>query len=239
MHATDRMPDKRADPFSLMLCRQPGDKLLYVSASFGPDVWEAKNFGQVMYAVRTRNGGLYFKLLKRNGDLSIFEVRRHGFLNPAHGLYLKLLKRSVDQGRQHVRGAALCTRNPVPGAISLPQRQLAPSQCGIKAGVRSASHAMDANMKDTCCTAPQEEELSDAQKRFQMEKAGGNYGMGTKEMQVRHTAWHIAGPAATDIGARCPENLMRAEWCTAASHLHEENGSTAPTAGFTQQKSAT
>jgi hypothetical protein len=58
-----------------MLCRQPGDKLLYVSASFGPDVWEAKNFGQVMYAVRTRNGGLYFKLLKRNGDLSIFEVR--------------------------------------------------------------------------------------------------------------------------------------------------------------------
>jgi hypothetical protein len=54
---------------------QPGDKLLEVSASFGSDVWEAKNFGQVMYAVRTRNGGLYFKLLKRNGDLSIFEVR--------------------------------------------------------------------------------------------------------------------------------------------------------------------
>jgi hypothetical protein len=31
---------------------------------------------------------------------------------------------------------------------------------------------------------PQEKELSDAQKRFQMEKAGGNYGTGTKEMQV-------------------------------------------------------
>jgi hypothetical protein len=60
--------------YSLLV--QPGDKLLAVSASFGPDVWEAKNFGQVMYAVRTRNGGLYFKLLKRNGDLSIFEVRR-------------------------------------------------------------------------------------------------------------------------------------------------------------------
>lgn len=37
-------------------------------------MWEAKNFGQVMYAVRTRNGGLYFKLLKRDGDLGIFEV---------------------------------------------------------------------------------------------------------------------------------------------------------------------
>jgi tetratricopeptide (TPR) repeat protein len=83
---------------------EPGDKLLAVSASFGPDVWEAKNFGQVMYAVRTRNGGLYFKLLKRDGDLSIFE----------------------------------------------------------------------------------EQELSDAQKRFQMEKAGGNYGTGTKEMQERN-----------------------------------------------------
>ena len=32
-----------------------------------------------MYAVRTRNGGLYFKLLKRDGDLSIFEVRQYNF----------------------------------------------------------------------------------------------------------------------------------------------------------------
>lgn len=57
------------------MCIQPGDKLLAVSASFGEDVWEAKNFGQVMYAIRTRNGGLYLKLQKRNGDLTIFEVR--------------------------------------------------------------------------------------------------------------------------------------------------------------------
>jgi hypothetical protein len=41
----------------------------------------------------------------------------------------------------------------------------------------------------TCIVALQEEEVSEAQKRFQMEKAGGNYGMGTKEMQVALLDW--------------------------------------------------
>eukprot|EP01023_Acetabularia_acetabulum_P018232 TRINITY_DN1920_c0_g1_i1.p1 TRINITY_DN1920_c0_g1~~TRINITY_DN1920_c0_g1_i1.p1 ORF type:complete len:361 (-),score=69.46 TRINITY_DN1920_c0_g1_i1:182-1171(-) len=49
---------------------QVGDKLVSVSASFGSDVWDAKNFGQVMYAIRTRNGDVYLKLQKMNGDLS-------------------------------------------------------------------------------------------------------------------------------------------------------------------------
>ena len=35
---------------------QAGDKLVEVSASFGADVWQAQNFGQVMYAIKTRNG---------------------------------------------------------------------------------------------------------------------------------------------------------------------------------------
>lgn len=47
-----------------------------VSASFGDDVWEARNFGQVIYAIRTRNGGVYLKIQKMFGDLSALEVRR-------------------------------------------------------------------------------------------------------------------------------------------------------------------
>ena len=53
---------------------QVGDKILLVSASFGEDVWEAGKFGQCMYAIKTRNGDLYFKFLKKYGDLSSFEV---------------------------------------------------------------------------------------------------------------------------------------------------------------------
>jgi len=52
---------------------QPGDKLLEVSQSFGSETWEALNYGQVMYAIRTRNGDVYLKLLSRGGDMSVFE----------------------------------------------------------------------------------------------------------------------------------------------------------------------
>ena len=44
---------------------QPGDKVVRISASFGSDIWEAKNFGQVMYAIRTRNGDVYLELESR------------------------------------------------------------------------------------------------------------------------------------------------------------------------------
>ena len=50
-----------------------GDRIVEVSASFGSEVWKAENYGQVAYAIRTRSGDLYFKMLKRNGDLSCFE----------------------------------------------------------------------------------------------------------------------------------------------------------------------
>jgi tetratricopeptide (TPR) repeat protein len=37
-------------------------------------VWEAENYGQVMYAVKTRTGGVYMELQKRGGDMSCFEA---------------------------------------------------------------------------------------------------------------------------------------------------------------------
>ena len=52
---------------------QPGDKVLFVSASFGPEVWEALNYGQVMYAMRTRAGEIYLKMEARGGDMTPLE----------------------------------------------------------------------------------------------------------------------------------------------------------------------
>ena len=47
---------------------QVGDKIAQVSASFGTDIWEAQNFGQVMYAIKTRNGDVYLKMKRNYGD---------------------------------------------------------------------------------------------------------------------------------------------------------------------------
>lgn len=44
-----------------------------VSATFGTDVWDAKNFGQIIYAIRTRNGKVYLKLKRMFGDLSALQ----------------------------------------------------------------------------------------------------------------------------------------------------------------------
>ena len=49
---------------------QPGDKILFVSASFGPEMWEALNYGQVMYAMRTRAGEIFLQMEARGGDMS-------------------------------------------------------------------------------------------------------------------------------------------------------------------------
>lgn len=51
----------------------PGDKILRCSASFGDDIWDAENYGQVMYAVKQRNGAVYLEMEARGGDLAIFE----------------------------------------------------------------------------------------------------------------------------------------------------------------------
>ena len=82
----------------------PGDRVVKVSASFGSDVWEALNFGQVIYAIKTRNGDVYLQLKRNFGDMSALE----------------------------------------------------------------------------------EEKLSESEKMFKAERSGGNYGLGTKEIQERN-----------------------------------------------------
>ncbi|KAI7844917.1 hypothetical protein COHA_001565 [Chlorella ohadii] len=52
---------------------EAGDKVVKVSASFGDDVWEALNFGQVIYAIKTRNGQVYLRLKRNFGDMSALE----------------------------------------------------------------------------------------------------------------------------------------------------------------------
>ncbi|KAG2495631.1 hypothetical protein HYH03_006231 [Edaphochlamys debaryana] len=52
---------------------QPGDKIVEISASFGAEVWKAENFGQIMYAIRTRSGTVFMKLKKNYGDMSVLE----------------------------------------------------------------------------------------------------------------------------------------------------------------------
>lgn len=54
---------------------QPGDKVVKISASFGTDVWDAQNYGQIMYAIRTRSGTVYMQLKCNGGDMSALQVR--------------------------------------------------------------------------------------------------------------------------------------------------------------------
>lgn len=53
---------------------QVGDKLLEVSATFGDEKWPAENYGQTMYAIRTRIGPVYLKILSRGGNTDVFEA---------------------------------------------------------------------------------------------------------------------------------------------------------------------
>ncbi|KAL4426075.1 hypothetical protein ABPG77_007871 [Micractinium sp. CCAP 211/92] len=52
---------------------EAGDKVVKVSASFGGDIWEALNFGQVIYAIKTRNGDVYMRLKRNFGDMSALQ----------------------------------------------------------------------------------------------------------------------------------------------------------------------
>ncbi|GFH24842.1 uncharacterized protein HaLaN_22708 [Haematococcus lacustris] len=52
---------------------QPGDKITQISASFGEDVWDAQNYGQIMYAIRTRSGSVYMKIKRNFGDMTALE----------------------------------------------------------------------------------------------------------------------------------------------------------------------
>jgi tetratricopeptide (TPR) repeat protein len=60
-------PEPEYDAFEI------GDKIVQVSASFGDEIWDADQYGQVVYAIKNRNGDIYLKMRKMNGDLSAFE----------------------------------------------------------------------------------------------------------------------------------------------------------------------
>lgn len=51
-----------------------GDKVVNISASFGEEVWEAENYGQTMFAMKTRSGTVYMRFRKCNGDLTPIET---------------------------------------------------------------------------------------------------------------------------------------------------------------------
>jgi tetratricopeptide (TPR) repeat protein len=85
-----------------------GDKVLFVSASFGPEVWEALNYGQVMYAIRTRSGGVYLKMEARGGDMTPLEEavdRSQAQVESAGGNY-GIGTRELQQ-TQYLEGKAL------------------------------------------------------------------------------------------------------------------------------------
>ncbi len=39
-------------------------------------MWDALNYGQVVYAIKTRSGQVYLKLKKMGGDMTALEVGR-------------------------------------------------------------------------------------------------------------------------------------------------------------------
>jgi tetratricopeptide (TPR) repeat protein len=65
---------KKLIPYQADSRIQVGDKLLEVSASFGDEVWPATSYAQTMYAIKTRVGGIYLKVLARGGDETIFDL---------------------------------------------------------------------------------------------------------------------------------------------------------------------
>lgn len=145
---------------SVAACFQVGDKLVQVSASFGDDVWEAGKFGQCMYAIKTRNGDLYFRFLKKYGDLSSFDVRPIPSL-----LYDKAnsLPHLLTEADGQCSGIFSCSQSPQ-----------TPSYCGASSLV--LSHDKPIPLQDV--------EETEAEAQFRKERAGGNYGGGTKELQL-------------------------------------------------------
>jgi len=74
-YAVSIPPDPKYDSFEI------GDKITKVSASFGNEIWEADSYGQVIYAMKNRNGDIYLQMKRMNGDLSAldFTEKNSGF----------------------------------------------------------------------------------------------------------------------------------------------------------------
>ncbi len=70
-----------------------------VSASFGTDIWDAQNFGQVMYAIKTRNGDVYLKMKRNYGDTAALMVRQHHSSHPPHACLLSSLTHSPTRDK--------------------------------------------------------------------------------------------------------------------------------------------
>ena len=150
---------------------QVGDKIEAVSASFGTDVWEAKNFGQVMYAIKTRNGEVYIKFRRMYGDTSALMVRWPP---------LQLLTRGAEapmQGRETDVTLHVSRFNHLDHTSFHPKKSNGSfTYHSEKQCIRGTHWGM--------CTLAQEEDMSTQEKQFKTERRGGNYGMGTKEMQA-------------------------------------------------------
>ena len=63
-------PEPQYDMFEV------GDRIMKVSASFGDEIWGAESYGQVIYAMKNRNGDIYLQMKKMNGDLSALETSK-------------------------------------------------------------------------------------------------------------------------------------------------------------------
>jgi len=128
-----------------------------VSASFGSDVWEAKNYGQVVYAIKTRNGQVYLRLQRKYGDLTALQA----CINVAWRFFDNHMLHSVLQ-----------------------IAKLSENHCGHPI-YQVACLRLRRGLLRTISVDVQEEQLTEAEKRFRKERGGGNYGLGTKEVQEK------------------------------------------------------
>jgi hypothetical protein len=109
---------------------QPGDKIVAISASFGEDVWAAENYGQIMYAIRTRNGTVYLKIKRNFGDMSQMEVSGRGAGAPRLGITLGM--GSSTAGRLVGGGRSAATDSRYQGRsvhLQTTREQPSPSHC--------------------------------------------------------------------------------------------------------------
>jgi len=154
-----------------------------ISASFGSDIWEAQNFGQIMYAIRTRSGNVYLKIKRNFGDMSALEVRAR--------------RRGLSGGGGAVPAAASCSGRSGRGAVrtalhALSDCSVSPPAMNRHSHLRNLDTPMPSpqsskpQLNPTTTPTRQDEDVDAAEKKWKSERRGGNYGAGTKEMQARN-----------------------------------------------------
>lgn len=106
-----------------------------------------ENFGQVVYAMRTRVGDVYLRFKRNYGDMSALEV-------------------CCSYDSTAYSCSCTCVQH-------------------LHMSVRAHSH-MECITDLYVIHQQQEEELTEAERAWKRERAGGNYGAGTKEVQQRN-----------------------------------------------------